>query len=364
YGIPDAHKCINENLPLHLILDIDVRQKPDPMNSKYPSLDGYKIFCEDLLSRILIACADIIYFDLKHLITLNAFTLASLSNANKCSWHIVYNYAHFVDYRDLRGFVKKVAKRKLKREEKFQPIEDETTLSKGASLQKQYKPDYKGLVFGEATDIIKLKDRPIQKIVDRVANIVAKPHPFVELPGKVINVKRLKDKTTTLREIIMALKNKVESLSHIKFIAHPFVVILDETNVIMYQMSSDTNAQKSENTMCDVLRSARHVLAIDAFANISMLAFLKAYHDKDIYIIDNRYQPYISKTVEILYDLNSEAEAMQIGCELLKHGKCVVFASTGVVITRALVEKASKLIKPDNSHIRAHAYYENMDEKQ
>ncbi|CAG8710115.1 29347_t:CDS:2, partial [Racocetra persica] len=37
--------------------------------------DGYKISYEDLLSKILIACADIIYFDLKHLITLNAFTL-------------------------------------------------------------------------------------------------------------------------------------------------------------------------------------------------------------------------------------------------------------------------------------------------
>src|SRR6185437_16225646 len=108
YGIPDAHECIDGNLPLRLVLDIDARQKPDPMNPKHPSLDGYKISCEDLLSRILIACADIIYFDLKHFITLNAFTLASSSNANKCSWHIVYNYACFVNYRDLRGFVKKV----------------------------------------------------------------------------------------------------------------------------------------------------------------------------------------------------------------------------------------------------------------
>ncbi|CAG8492999.1 24734_t:CDS:1 [Racocetra persica] len=72
YRLPDAHKCIDGNLPLCLVLDIDVRQKPDPMNPKHPSLDGYKISREDLLSRILIACADIIYFDLKYLITLNA----------------------------------------------------------------------------------------------------------------------------------------------------------------------------------------------------------------------------------------------------------------------------------------------------
>src|SRR5207248_7176977 len=73
--------------------------------------DKYKITREDLLSRILIACADIIYSDLKHLVPLNTFTLASSSNANKCSWHIVYSYARFIDYRDLRGFVEKVADR-------------------------------------------------------------------------------------------------------------------------------------------------------------------------------------------------------------------------------------------------------------
>src|SRR5438046_4762858 len=81
------------------------------MNPKIPSLDGYKISREDLLSRILIACADIIYSDLNHFIILNAFALASSSNANKCSWHIVYPYARFIDYRDLKGFVEKVTVR-------------------------------------------------------------------------------------------------------------------------------------------------------------------------------------------------------------------------------------------------------------
>src|SRR2546423_4563046 len=111
YGIPDAHECIDGNLPLRPVLDIDARQKPDPMNPELPSLDKYKITREDLLSRILIACADIIYYDLKHFIILNAFTLASSSNSGKCSWHIVYPHACFIDYRDLKGFVKKVANR-------------------------------------------------------------------------------------------------------------------------------------------------------------------------------------------------------------------------------------------------------------
>ncbi|GBC09778.1 hypothetical protein RclHR1_00910028 [Rhizophagus clarus] len=81
------------------------------MNPELPSLDKYKITCEDLLSRILIACADIIYSGLKHFIILNAFILASSSNTDKCSWHIIYPYACFIDYRDLKGFVEKVADR-------------------------------------------------------------------------------------------------------------------------------------------------------------------------------------------------------------------------------------------------------------
>ncbi|CAG8522081.1 10038_t:CDS:2, partial [Cetraspora pellucida] len=303
YGLPDAHECINRNLLLCLVLNINAKQKPDLMNPKHPFLDGYKISYEDLLSRILIACADIIYFDLKHLITLNAFTLASSSNANKCSWHIVYNYTHFVDYRDLRGFVKKVAERvkklylkfididiykshfslhllelakkdrvkrpaissikkgnrkledylsrtfsseKPERKEKFQPIEDETALSVGASLviakyrwlevssikkrfvnfqiksykacsiceikhekdqlyeflqsnrcfilkyywQKQYKPDYKGLVFEKVTEI---SAKPKREIVKRIADVISNPCLLVELSEMVINIEKLKD---------------------------------------------------------------------------------------------------------------------------------------------------------------------------
>src|SRR6266542_3644212 len=111
YEILDVHEYIDGNLPLRLILDINARQKPDPINPELSFLDKYKITCEDLLSRILIACVDILYSDLNHLTILDAFALASSSNTNKCSWHIVYKYAQFVDYRDLRGFVKKVADR-------------------------------------------------------------------------------------------------------------------------------------------------------------------------------------------------------------------------------------------------------------
>src|SRR6266542_6353936 len=83
YGFLDTHECIDGNLPLHLVLDINARQYSDPMNPEFSSLDEYKISREDLLSRILIACTDIINFDLNHFIILDAFALASSSNDNK-----------------------------------------------------------------------------------------------------------------------------------------------------------------------------------------------------------------------------------------------------------------------------------------
>ncbi|PKY46399.1 hypothetical protein RhiirA4_461250 [Rhizophagus irregularis] len=141
--------------------------------------------------------------------------------------------------------------------------------------QKQYKPDHKGLAFGE------LKDTP-ESYPDFLST---------KRTTTLIHLSPAIWKTTTLREIIMALKDKPVL----------FVVILDETNAIMRQMSS---------------------------------AFLKTYRSKDIHIIDNKYQPRVDETVEIFYDLNSGAEAMRIGCKLLKQGKRVAFVFTETVMAR------------------------------
>jgi hypothetical protein len=484
YGLPNIHECIDGNLPLRLVLNIDARQYSDSMNPKLPSLDGYKISREDLLSRILIACADIIYSNLKHFIILDTFALASSSNTDKCSWHIMYPYAHFIDYRDLKGFVEKVADRvgkpysefidiglyksrfslwllglakedRVKRpaissveqgyrkledylvqpksdyseiwprtltsvnpeKEEFQPIEDETTLSKGAGLviakyewleigyirrgfvnfqaksyeaypicgikherdqlygflrsnshfvlkcyqQKQYKPNYKGLAFGEALTlqgIIKPKERPKWGLNDRLINVVKNPCLLSELSGRNINVKEMEEvpeaypdflssvcsttlirspvgtgKRKALRGILNSLagnrenlpcciwvsyhktltdetKAKVEILQNLglrvcqyqevvgslaisdwdviiiqvesthRIELHgrrSYVVILDEVNAIIRQMSSGVHARESENAMQNLLKSAIHIVAMDAFANDSTIAFLKQY---------------------------------------------------------------------------------------
>src|SRR5437764_993633 len=266
--------------------------------------------------------------------------------------------------------------------------------------QKNYKPDHKGLAFGKVTEI---SVKPKRGLVERIGDAISNPRPLVGLSETMINIEKLKDapevypdflgiektttlirsppgtwKTTTLREIIMALKNKVhdlsslpcyiwvsyrkslsnesktkldelkasgfricnyqniqgdlsinewdiiivqvESLFRIEFTACLFVAILDEANAIMRQMSSGANARKSENAIRDVLRSVRHVLAMDAFANTSTLTFLQTYRGENIHTVDNKYQPRIGETVEFVYDLNSGAEAMRIGYDLLRQG--------------------------------------------
>ncbi|CAJ0826452.1 12239_t:CDS:2 [Entrophospora sp. SA101] len=107
-----------------------------------------------------------------------------------------------------------------------------------------------------------------------------------------------------------------------------------------------------------LLKSAVHVLAMDAFGNKSALAFLKAYRGENIRVIDNKFQPLIGKTIEYLPDPNNGAEAMRIGFEFLKQGKCVAFVVTSSNMARGLVKKASKL------SFKACAYYGDMDGKQ
>ncbi|CAG8684998.1 35629_t:CDS:1, partial [Racocetra persica] len=85
YGIPDAYEYIDRNQPLHLVINIDARQKPDSSNLKLPSLDNEKINHEDLISRILVTCADALSFIPGYMPFLNSFALASSLNTNKFS---------------------------------------------------------------------------------------------------------------------------------------------------------------------------------------------------------------------------------------------------------------------------------------
>ncbi|CAG8560260.1 16625_t:CDS:2, partial [Cetraspora pellucida] len=74
YRIPDAHEYIDENQPLRLVIDIDTRQKSDPSDPKLPSLDNKKINHRDLISRILVTCADALSLISEYYRELKGFT--------------------------------------------------------------------------------------------------------------------------------------------------------------------------------------------------------------------------------------------------------------------------------------------------
>ncbi|CAG8825092.1 28262_t:CDS:2, partial [Gigaspora margarita] len=124
---------------------------------------------------------------------------------------------------------------------------------KHAPFQKQYKPDHKGLEFGEAT---KFSAKPKQGIVKRIDDAISNPCPLIELSEMAINVEKLRDapeaypdflntekmttlirspprtwKTTALREIIIALKDKVV----IFLLCHAISESLTESLLVMNQ---------------------------------------------------------------------------------------------------------------------------------
>ncbi|CAG8718658.1 895_t:CDS:2, partial [Gigaspora rosea] len=143
-----------------------------------------------------------------------------------------------------------------------------------------------------------------------------------------------------------------------------YVVILDEVNAIMRQMNGGVHARESENAMRDLLKSAVHVLAMDAFANESILNFLRQYRGEDIRVFDNKYQPHKGKYVKILYDPDKGSEAIRKGLKLLQEGKHVAFSVTSCKKARAIAVQASKLLKPDGSHVLSRVYFGQMNGKQ
>ncbi|CAJ0830395.1 12886_t:CDS:2, partial [Entrophospora sp. SA101] len=103
---------------------------------------------------------------------------------------------------------------------------------------------------------------------------------------------------------------------------------------------------------------------MDAFGNESTLNFLRQYRGEDIRVFDNKYQPHKGKSVKILYDPDKGAEAIRRGLKMLEEGKRVAFSVTACKKARAIAIQASKLLKPDGSHVLSRVYFGQMDGKQ
>ncbi|CAG8473724.1 3083_t:CDS:10, partial [Cetraspora pellucida] len=304
------------------------------------------------------ACADTLYSTLDCMVSLNNFVLASSSNTEKYSWHIIYSHTQFINYQDLKGFVEKVIESVGEPYSKFIDIglykshfnlwllesAKEGFIAKYGWLQvgkigngfinfeahsikecpickvkhdknqlyrfirknghfilkcyqqKQYKPDYKGLSFDKVSDKVESKEKS----------------------KEVINIEKLKDTPESYSNFLST----------------------EKTATLIYLSPATWKA----TTLREIIMAS----------NLS----------ENVRVVDNKYQPRIGETVEILYDPNSGAEAMRIEYGFLKQRKCVAFVLTGAVMARALVERASKLTKSDNSPIKAYAYYGDIDRKQ
>ncbi|CAI2197486.1 457_t:CDS:2, partial [Funneliformis geosporum] len=115
---------------------------------------------------------------------------------------------------------------------------------------------------------------------------------------------------------------QVESTHRIKLHRRrSYVVILDEVNAIMRQISSGIHARESENALRDLL----------------------------------------NETVKILYDPDKGSEAIRRGLKMLREGKHVAFAITSCKKAWALANQASALQKPDVSPILTRVYFGQMD---
>ncbi|CAG8533047.1 6149_t:CDS:2, partial [Cetraspora pellucida] len=304
--IPDFYKCINGNQPFHLVIDIDIRQKPDPSDLKLPSLDNEKI---------------------NHYRELESFTEIVMELVGK-------PYAKFID---------RLA------EEKYQSIDDDNALVKGANLvianyrdfilkcyrQKQYKPDHKNLSFGKVLDKVESKEKSkninikeIEDALDAFSDFLSE-EPSTTLICSTVDT----GKTKTLRKILTSLaqssanlpctiwisyhktlsnesKAKLKELEKFDFKVRQYqnivadlktckwdliivqvksilhldfqegcscIAILNKANTTICQMASEVHARESFNAMHNLLNVATRVVAMDAFANDSTLAFLKSY---------------------------------------------------------------------------------------
>ncbi|CAG8466696.1 6511_t:CDS:10 [Scutellospora calospora] len=286
------------------------------------SMNSEKIFRKDLISKILIAYIDALSLIPECMPFLQSFVLASSSNANKCSWHIVYSHTQFIDYRELKGFTKKVIElveelyskfidvgllkshfnlrllgsakeNRVKRlailskpvEEKFKHIDDNDALVKGANLNTLYMT--LNMKKTNSTDLFEKIGILYLSIITK--NNTSQITKALALIRKSINVKEIEDaldafpdflneepsttliystvdtgKTKTLRKICNESEAKFKELEKFNFKAEQYQNIVADLKTY-----DGVHARESFNAMHDLLNVATHIKQCqDNFANI------------------------------------------------------------------------------------------------
>ncbi|CAG8486342.1 1410_t:CDS:10, partial [Scutellospora calospora] len=238
-------------------------------------------------------------------------------------------------------------------EEEFKPIDNNDALVKGANLAiaeyrwLQIRRIEKGFINFQVQSV---KEYPIYDIKydkDQLYGYIQKNRYFVLKES--INVKEMEDaldvfsdflneepSTTLIHSAVSYRKTlsneseaklkelekfnfRIESILRLGFQrGYSCIAILDKANATMRQMASRVYTQESANAICNLLNIATHVVAIDAFANNSTLAFLKFYQGENDHVIDNKYQLRKRKIVKFLYNPNKGLEGIRRGFKILQ----------------------------------------------
>ncbi|CAG8494139.1 8962_t:CDS:10, partial [Scutellospora calospora] len=339
--------------PLCLIIDIDTRQKPDSNNPKHASLDSEKINQEDLISQILVACADVLSLIPDCILFLNSFALAKLKSFTEKVMELVEEpYLKFIDVGlpKLCFSLRLLGLAKEGSEEEFKPIDDDDALVKGANL-----------TIAE------------YGLYERLLKALSTPHQFPELLRESINVKEMEDaldafsdflseepsttlicsaigtgKTKTLRKILASLAQtklkelekfdfrveqyqnivadlkthvwdliivQVESILHLGFQRDcSCIAILDEANTTMRQMASsegiyrgfkilqENGKQYQDNfANIDATWSALNCIIYTSTIEASICFEISSYFDTVIGITNIATSVYVEAFAQILF---------------------------------------------------------------
>src|SRR5436190_18884322 len=101
YGLPRIHECINGQKPLRPVIDIDALQEDMEANG----IKSQEVFIRICLSfiRALYRILDCSWKDI-----LRGLVIATSSDPNKCSYHILYAPTLLIDYHELKAFTELV----------------------------------------------------------------------------------------------------------------------------------------------------------------------------------------------------------------------------------------------------------------
>ncbi|CAI2171778.1 15816_t:CDS:2 [Funneliformis geosporum] len=101
YGLPEIHKCINDQNPLRAVINIDASQED-------MEISGVKT--QEVFIRICFSFIRALYQILEYTWEeiLEGLIIATSSDSSKCSYHILYVPALLIDHRELKAFTELV----------------------------------------------------------------------------------------------------------------------------------------------------------------------------------------------------------------------------------------------------------------